>query len=55
MKNKQYRPDGYMPKISYYRYKVNKAIEQLDTDALEFYTGKLKYFIGRQQHLELFR
>lgn len=52
MKNKY--PQGFMPKINYYRYKVNKSIEEMDTDSLEFYTGKLKYFIGRQQKLELF-
>ena len=52
MKNNHLR--GYMPKIEYYQYKVNKSIEEMDTDSLEFFTQKLKYFMMRQQKLELF-
>ena len=52
MKNKY--PLGYMPKVEYYQYKVNRAIEEMDTDMVKFYTNKLVYFMGRQQKLELF-
>lgn len=52
MKNKY--PQGYMPKVEYYQYKVNRAIEEMDTDMVKFYTNKLVYFMTRQQRLELF-
>ena len=52
MKNNYLR--GYMPKVEYYQYKVNRAIEEMDTDMVKFYTNKLVYFMGRQQKLELF-
>ena len=52
MKNNHLR--GYMPKVEYYTYKVNRAIEEMDTDMVKFYTNKLVYFMGRQQKLELF-
>ena len=39
---------NYQDKIDYYTYQVNKAIQNLDTGKLEFYTGKLKYFMQRQ-------
>ena len=41
-------PDGYMPKIGYWRYKMNKAIENLDQAGIEFASQKLDYFVGRQ-------
>lgn len=43
--------NGYNDKISYYRYKVNQAIENLDTKDLAFYSGKLSYFMERQMEL----
>jgi hypothetical protein len=43
--------NGYNDKISYYQYKVNKAIENLNTKDLAFYAGKLSYFMERQMEL----
>ena len=43
--------NGYNDKISYYRIMVNKAIENLDTKNLAFYTGKLTYFMEKQREL----
>lgn len=39
----------YSEKISYYTYKVNQAITNLDTKGLAFYTGKLSYFMEREK------
>jgi hypothetical protein len=41
----------YSEKISYYRYHVNKAIENVDSGKLQFYTTKLSYFLDRQKEL----
>ena len=41
-------PDGYMPKIGYWRYKMNKAIENGDARGIAFAADKLVYFVGRQ-------
>jgi hypothetical protein len=43
--------NGYNDKISYYRIMVNKAIENLDTKNLAYYSGKLSYFMERQREL----
>jgi hypothetical protein len=43
--------NGYNDKISYYQYKVNQAIENLDTKDLAYYSGKLSYFMERQREL----
>ncbi len=43
--------NGYMDKISYYQYKVNQAIENLDAKDLAFYSGKLAFFLERQREL----
>ena len=40
--------DGYMPKIDYWQYKLNKAVQALDTEGVEFAASKLAYFIGKQ-------
>ena len=47
MKNSRY-PNGYLPKIEYWQYKMNKAIDSLDQAGIEFASRKLDYFIGRQ-------
>jgi len=47
MKHSSY-PNGYMPKIEYWQYKMNKAIDNLDQRGIEFASQKLNYFIGRQ-------
>jgi hypothetical protein len=41
----------YNDKISYYRILVNKAIENLDTKNLAYYSSKLSYFMERQKEL----
>ena len=50
MKQNRY-PEGYQPKIDYYNYKLVRAIENLDPEAVKFYAGKLAYFVGRQQQV----
>ena len=42
----------YSEKISYYRYLINKAIENTDSGKLQFYTNKLSYFLDRQKELD---
>ena len=41
-------PDGYMPKIGYWRYKMIKAIEQGDARGIAYAADRLVYFVGRQ-------
>ena len=48
MKNSRY-PNGYLPKIEYWQYKMNKAIENGDARGIAFASEKLVYFVGRQQ------
>ena len=45
-------PNGYVPKIDYWTYKMNKAIALGDTKGIEYAAGKLNYFIGRQVELQ---
>jgi hypothetical protein len=40
--------NGYLPKIEYWQYKLNKAVEALDTEGVTYAASKLNYFIGRQ-------
>ena len=40
--------NGYIPKIEYYQYKVNKSIQNKDYQSAQYYVGKLSYFLGRQ-------
>jgi hypothetical protein len=44
--------NGYQSKIDYYQYKVNRAIETLDSKNLVFYATKLTYFLERQKELK---
>ena len=39
----------YSEKISYYTYKVNQAITNLDVEYLAYYTAKLSYFMEREK------
>jgi hypothetical protein len=39
----------YSDKISYYSYKVNQAITNLDVKDLAYYTAKLSYFMERER------
>lgn len=40
--------NGYMEKIGYWQYKLNKAVEALDSEAVTFASSKLAYFTQRQ-------
>jgi len=44
-------PDGYMPKINYYQAMLSNAVKDLDMEKVKFYTGKLDYFVERQNQL----
>ena len=50
MKNSRY-PNGYLPKIEYWQYKLDKAIKNNDSYAMGFAYGKLEYFMGKQNAL----
>ena len=41
-------PNGYQPKIDYWQYKANTAINRLDIEGARFALDKLEYFVGRQ-------
>ena len=45
-------PQGYLPKIEYWQYKVNKAIQEKDWAGVEFSMKKLSYFVSRQYVVE---
>jgi len=45
-------PQGYIPKIEYWQYKVNKAIQEKDWAGVEFSMKKLSYFVARQYVVE---
>lgn len=42
-------PDGYQPKIGYWNYKLNKAINNLDAEGIKFASERLAYFVLREQ------
>ena len=46
-RNERY-PDGYMPKIEYWQYKMNKAIDAGDARGIAYASDRLVYFVGRQ-------
>lgn len=41
-------PQGYIPKIEYWQYKVNKAIQEQDWAGVEYSIKKLSHFVSRQ-------
>ena len=45
-------PQGYLPKIQYWQYKVNRYINEGDIAKAEFAVKKLSYFINRQYVVE---
>ena len=49
--NKKY-PQGYLPKIQYWQYKVNRYINEGDLTSAEFALKKLSYFTSRQVVVE---
>ena len=42
-------PNGYQEKIGYWLYKVNKAVEANEVEALEYANKRLVYFLQRQE------
>ena len=40
--------NGYMEKIGYWQYKLNKAVEALDANGVEYASSKIAYFVKRQ-------
>ena len=45
-------PNGYMPKIEYWQYKVNKAILAMDLNGAQYAFSKVEYFMNRQAEVE---
>jgi len=44
-------PDGYQPKIGYWNYKLNKAIDSLDAEGIKYASERLTYFVYKQQEI----
>jgi hypothetical protein len=40
--------NGYLPKIEYWQYKLNKAVQAFDTEGVTYAAGKLAYFVDKQ-------
>ena len=45
-------PQGYLPKIQYWQYKVNRFINEGDLTSAEYAIKKLAYFTARQVVVE---
>lgn len=45
-------PNGYLPKIQYWQYKVNRYINEGQLEQAEFAIKKLAYFTARQVVVE---
>ena len=45
-------PQGYLPKIQYWQYKVNRYINEGDIAQAEYAVKQLAYFIARQYVVE---
>ena len=43
--------NGYAEKIGYWQYKLNKAVEALDSEGVTFASSKLAYFVKRQKEV----
>lgn len=43
--------NGYQDKIDYYRYRINRAIDGLESDKVQYYAQRLAYFMERQRQL----
>ena len=46
--NKEKYPQGYIPKIEYWQYKLNNAIETREWSQAEYCMKKLNHFVSRQ-------
>ena len=42
---------GYQPKIEYWQYKLNKAIESGNVGGVQYATQRLQYFMNRQHEV----
>ena len=40
--------NGYMEKIGYWQYKLDKAVKALDSKGIAYASSKLEYFTNRQ-------
>ena len=40
--------NGYMEKIGYWQYKLDKAVKNLDSKGIAYASSKLEYFTQRQ-------
>ena len=40
--------NGYMEKIGYWQYKLDKAVKNLDVNGIAYASSKLEYFTNRQ-------
>ena len=40
--------NGYMEKIGYWQYKLDKAVKELDSKGIAFARSKLEYFTKRE-------
>lgn len=47
MKNERY-PEGYRPKLDYYRDQAMQAMQAGNQQHVEYFMGKLTYFMKRQ-------
>jgi len=45
-------PQGYLPKIQYWQYKVNRYINEGDIAQAEYAVKRLSHFIARQYVVE---
>jgi hypothetical protein len=43
--------NGYAEKIGYWQYKLNKAVEVLDSEGVTFASSKIAYFVNRQKEV----
>tara|TARA_R110001592_G_scaffold31379_1_gene110617 strand:- start:19 stop:198 length:180 start_codon:yes stop_codon:yes gene_type:complete len=43
--------NGYQPKIEYWQYKLNEAVEGFSISDALYAMGKLEYFMGKQLKL----
>ena len=41
--------NGYQPKIEYYQAMLANAVTALNMDKIKFYSGKLEYFMAREE------
>lgn len=55
-RNKRYRiTRNYEEKIGYWNYKLNKAIDNLDSEGIKYAAERLAYFVLRQNQLDEIR